>query len=382
MSLSVFNQKVVSTTTALVQEQINVFNAASNGALVLGSGQVIADFVEQISLGLIANLVTERNPYAPAGTDALLKVLAEQLTNNVNLYGKVGPFVITTGIMEKINRDAATISATIAAQAAQGVIQQYLKSAVGALAAAIGSNSKAVHTQPARVNPNAGGANVLMLMDFPLAAGKFGDAAGMINTWVMDGATWANFTAYQVIPNVEQLFNIGNINVMSDGLGRRFLVTDALSGTAGVQNSVLGLVPAAAVVTTTGLNMEAGTRLGGENIEKLLQGEFSYNLALKGYRLKKTYTDKLDGKTPTKQADMLKASNWETVTGGNVDAAPYSIDQYDEKHDANGDPITGANAPTGTKRRQPAQTVIDQSVKETAGVLIKLTATTPTAVTP
>lgn len=377
MSLSVFNQKVITTTTQLVQEQLNVFNAASNGALVLGNGQQIADFVEQVSIGLISGLVTERNPYAPAGTDAHLKVLAQLLQNSVNLSGKVGPFVITSGMMAKINRSAAEVAAAISAQAAQGVIQFYLKAGVGALNSAIGGNSAAVYTQPARANGNAGaGSYVLALQDLPLAAGKFGDAQGTINTWVMDGATWSNFIGLAVIPNVEQLFSIGNINLMGDGLGRKFLITDAIND-AGVTNSIIGLVPQAAVITTSGVTTETGTRLGGENIERIMQGEFDFNLALKGYKLKKSVTDKFTGKVSPKVSDVVKAGSWETYTG-DVDGPAYQFDQYDENHDANGDPLTtpAANVPKGTKQREKPQTAPAISVKETAGVLIKLTPTT------
>lgn len=380
MSLSVFNQKVISTTTQLVAEQLSVFNAASNGALVLGNGQQIADFVEEVSIGLISGLVSARNPYAPAGTDAHLKVLAQLLKNSVNLSGKVGPFVMTTGMLEKISRSATEVAAAVSAQAAQGVIQFYLGAAVGALNSAIGGNSAAVYTQPARVNPNAAdGSYVLNLTDFPMAAKAFGDMQGLINTWVMDGATWSNFIGLAVIPNVEQLFNIGNINVMGDGLGRRFLVTDAIND-AGVTNSVLGLVPQAAVITTSGVSMESGTRLGGENIERIMQGEFDFNLALKGYKLKKTVTDKFTGKVAPQPADVTKAGNWETYTG-DVEGAAYQFDQYDENHDENGDPKTtpAANVPKGTKQREKAQTAPSISIKETAGVLIKLTGTKATA---
>lgn len=358
MSLTIFQQKLVGTTSQLIAENLNMFNAASGGALVLGNGQVVGDTVEELNWGLIAGLVNDREAYAPAGTAANLKVMARLLSNSINLDAKVGPFVITSGMMDKINTAVNQATAEFATQASQAIIQRYVDSSVGALVAAIGTAgaSDAVFTQKANVG--SAGAFVPTLSDFARAAGLFGDAVNMLNTWFLTGAQWSNLIAEQVIPNAEKLFVIGNINIMGDALGRRFVVSDV--GALTTANAILGCVPAAATITTTGLKMAAGQTLGNENLEDIIQGEFSYNLALKGYKVKKSVSDAHDGIASYKLTDATTGANWERYKG-EVDKAPLNF------------PV---DTTTGSKKAQTAQAIPVLSVKQTAGVLLKLTAQT------
>lgn len=358
MSLTIFQQKLAGTTSQLIAENLNVFNAASGGALVLGNGQVVGDTVEELNWGLIAGLVNDREAYAPAGTSAQLKVMARLLSNSINLDAKVGPFVVTSGMLDKINRSVDEATAEFASQASQAIIQRYINTAVGALAAAIGTAgaADAVFTQAANVGK--AGAFVPTLSDFARAAGLFGDAVNMLRTWFLTGAQWSNLIAEQVIPNAATLFTIGNINVMGDGLGRRFVVSDVATLTQ--LNAILGLTPSAATITTTGLTLAAGQVLGDENIANVVQGEFSYNVALKGYKIKKSVSDAHDGIASYKLADATTGANWERYKG-EVDKAPLNF------------PV---DTSTGAKKKQTDQAVPVLDVKQTAGVMLKLTAQT------
>lgn len=364
MSLSVFQRKLVTAVSQMIPQNLNVFNAASNGALVVGTGAVLKDVIEQMSVGLIANLVTDRNAYAPVGTPADAKVLARMLTNSVNLSAKVGPVAITKAMMEKIETNVNGVAAEIAAQATQAILLHYLKAGIGAGSAAIAGNAAANYTQPGRVD-GVGGRTFPTLADFPLAAAKFGDQAGLIKSWFMNGVTWANFIAYQALPSAEQVFAIGDLQVMGDGLGRRFVISDAAGDAMGA-GKMLGLVPGAVAVTTNGLDMLAQEKGGNENIERWWQGEFDFNVAVKGYRMKPTFTAPIAGVRSFTMTDITTQANWE-LDQGQVDNAPASVLDV------------GAQDGTGTqgrRKRQADQAVPTRNVKETAGVLLTLTATT------
>lgn len=364
MSLTVFQKKLVTAVTQMIPDNLNVYNAASNGALVLGTGEVLKDIVEKMSVGLIANLVTDRNAYAPVGTPATAKVLARMLTNSINSSAKVGPVAITQAMMAKIEANVGSVASEVAAQATQAILLHYLKAGIGAGSTAIGTNAAAVYTQPARVD-GVGGREFPTLADFPLAASKFGDQAGLIKTWFMDGVTWANFIAYQAIPSAEQVFAIGDLQVIGDGLGRRFVISDA-AGEAIGSGKLLGLVPGAVAVTTNGLDMLADQRGGGENIERWWQGEFDFNVAVKGYRAKAAFRAEVEGIRSVTLADLTTADNWE-LDQGQVDNEPATV------QDVGAADGTGTN---GRRKRQAAQTAPTRHIKETAGVLVNLTATT------
>jgi hypothetical protein len=368
MSLTVFQKKLVTAVQQMIPDNLNVFNAASNGALVVGTGEVLKDVIEQMSVGLIANLVTDRNAYAPVGSPAEAKVLARMLTNSVNVSAKVGPVAITKAMMAKIETNVGNVAAEIAAQATQAILLRYLQSGIGAGATAIGTNAAANYTQPARVD-GVGGRTYPTLADFPLAASKFGDQAGLIKSWFMDGVTWAEFIAYQAIPSAEQVFAIGDLQVMGDGLGRRFVISDA-AGAAMGSGKMLGLVPGAVAVTTNGLDMLAQEKGGGENIERWWQGEFDYNVAVKGYRTTAAFREQVEGVRSVTLADLTTAANWQ-LDQGQVDNAPYTIHDVAE--------ADGTPAVNGKRKRQAAQAVPTRHIKETAGVLVTLTPTTATA---
>lgn len=363
MSLTVFQRKLVTAVTQMIPDNLNVFNAAANGAVVLGTGEVLKDVVEKMSVGLIANLVTDRNAYAPVGTPATAKVLARMLTNSVNLSAKVGPVAITKAMMAKIETNVNSVAAEIAAQATQAIMLHYLKAGIGASKAAIESNAAAAYTQPARVD-GVGGRTFPTLADFPLAASKFGDQASLIKSWFMDGVTWANFIAYQALPSAEQVFAIGDLQVMGDGLGRRFIISDAAADAMGA-GKMLGLVPGAVAVTTNGLDMLAQEKGGNENIERWWQGEFDFNVAVKGYRLKASARTPVEGVRSFKLSDITAKDNWE-LDQGQVDNAPATVQDVG---------AVGDGDTKGRRKTQAAQEVPTRHIKETAGVLVTLTPT-------
>lgn len=357
MSLTVFQTKLVRATPQLIAKNLNVFNQASNGTLMLGSGDVLKDTIETMVLGLISGLVQDRNPYAAPGTSVDQLTVARLLTNSVSISGRVGPVTITNAQARKIETNVDEVAADIAAQAAQAIIEWHIQRGVGAAAAAIstsdgsgsGANKKplAVYTQAARKD-GVGGRLFPTLGDFPLAASLFGDYADAVSAWFMNGVQWANFIAYQAIPSAEQVFAIGNLKVLQDGLGRRFVISDAV-GDALPANTLLGLVPGAVQITTNGLTMAADQVTGEENIRQIWQGEFDSHVAVKGYRTTAAYRATIEGIKGATLAELKTKANWE-------------LDQ--------GQVSTAKTGNTGT------QAAPKRDVKETAGILLNLTATT------
>lgn len=361
MSFTIFQQKLITKTQQLVMDNLNVFNAASNGAIVLGTGQVIKDFVETMTVGIIEGLVTERDAYAAPGTKADHKTLARLLTNSVNFSAKVGPVTITNAQLAKIEADVNQAASEVAVQATQAILQYYIGAGVGCAVAAIGSNSKAITTQVARANPNVTGGLFPTLSDFPLASIPFGDQSSLIRCWAMTGAQWLQFEAYQAVPSAEKVFSLGDLKVMQDGFGNKFLISDAVgkavgsvvkTGTTKFSDVIVGLVPGAVAVTTNGLKMAAQPVVGEENLRTVWQGEFDFGVSVKGYRAKKAVTDAATGETSLKLADVLKTASWELDQG-----------QVGKK-------LAGQTADQAAPARD---------IKETAGVLLQLTATTAPA---
>lgn len=302
MSLTIFQQQVSLAATELVAQQVQLFNAASGGSLVMGSGDHIGDYIERTSWQLLGGLAQRRNAYKDG--DLTAQELGQILDRMVKIDGRIGPVSVTPTMMKRLGKNTAEASSVVAAQAAAAMIQDYLNTTAGALVTAIGTNTDMVTS--IATAPNLAGLNK--------GARPMGDAFSRLVAWVMDGATFNDFTD-EALTNTNRLFQIGNVNIMQDGLGRRFVISDipALAGD-GAQN-VLGLTAGAAAVQTTALNMLAQPVLGKENLKALMQGEYDYTLGIKGYQWASNSI-----KSPT-DAQLTTAANWKQITTSNKDTA-------------------------------------------------------------
>lgn len=302
MSLHIFQSQVSAAATELVAQEVQKFNAASGGALVMGGGDHIGDYIEQTSWQLIGGLAQRRNAYSSGNVDA--QELGQILDRMIKIDGRIGPVSVTPTMMKRLGKNTAEASAVVAAQAAEAMIQDYLNTTAGALVAAIGANTDMVTSVTG--SPSLAGLNK--------GARPMGDAFSRLLAWVMDGATYNDFIG-EALTNANRLFQIGNVNVMQDGLGRRFVISDIPALSADGGQNVLGLTAGAAAVQTTPLNMLAQPVLGQENLKALMQGEYDFTLGIKGYQWA---ADSV--KSPTDK-QLTTAANWKQITTSNKDTA-------------------------------------------------------------
>ena len=315
MSLYVFQDQVSTAATELVAQEVDKFNAASGGALVLGSADHIGDYIEKTSWQLIGQLAQRRNAY---GTGSLTATQMGQLLDRmVKVDGRVGPIEVTPTMLKRLGKDVSEAAAVVAAQAAAAMMQDYLNAAGAALKTAIGkaadsskdlSGAKATPVKPTLAGLNQG-------------SRLFGDAYSKIQVWLMDGATFHDF-GDDALKNSTNLYRIGDVNVMQDGMGRRFIVSDIpalfdVTGGAALQ-SCLGLTTGALAVQTSPLIMKAQDVLLGENIKTVMQGEYDFTMGIKGYQFK-------DGvKSPT-DAQIATAANWTRIATSVKDTAGVQV---------------------------------------------------------
>lgn len=308
MSLHIFQQQVSTAATELVAQQVQKFNAASGGALVMGGGDHIGDYIEQTSWQLIGGLAQRRNAYKDG--DVTAQELGQILDRMIKIDGRIGPISVTPTMMKRLGKNTAEASAVVAAQAAEAMIQDYLNTTASALVAAIGTNKKMVTD----LSGAAGSPMAPSLRGLNKGVRPMGDAFSRLIAWIMDGATYNDFTD-ESLTNATNLFTIGSVNIMQDGLGRRFVISDIPALADGDLQHVLGLTSGAAAVSTTALNMLAQPVLGKENLKALMQGEYDFTLGIKGYQWA---DDSI--KSPT-TAQLATGTNWKQTATDNKDTA-------------------------------------------------------------
>lgn len=315
MSLIVFQDQVSTAATELVAQEVELFNAASGGALVMGGADHIGDYIERTSWQLMGGLAQRRNAY---GSGVLTpQEMGQILDRMIKVDGRIGPVSVTPTMMKRLGKDVTEAASVVAAQAAAAMMQDYLNGGVAALKSAIGkgadSSKDLSGAKASPVKPTLAGLNQ--------GSRLFGDAYSRIVCWVMDGATFHDF-GDDALKNAQNLYRIGDVNVMQDGMGRRFVVSDipALFDTTGgaALQSCLGLTTGALAVQTTPLIMKAQDVLGNENLKALMQGEYDFTVGIKGYQFKDTI------KSPT-DAQLAAAANWTRIATSVKDTAGVQV---------------------------------------------------------
>lgn len=300
--MQVFNDFTYTAATEVLRQQVNLFNQATNGALILRAGNNLGDFTDSTFYGLIADLIRRRNVYSD--NDIAAKELEMLLETTVKVAGAAGPIRVDPHWFDYINRSPEEGGAVYGQQLAVAMAADMLNVQIAALVAAMSQEADITHTNVAA--PSFG--------DLLTGASKFGDQAQQLSCWVVHSHTM--FGIYgAALANTASLFNFGTINVRQDGFGRIFVVTDSPSLVDTVptpdQYYSLGLVPGASVIEQNDdflQNIE--TTNGGESIRRTIQSQWTYNLGIKGFSWDKTS----GGKSPNNAA-LASSANWDrTVT--------------------------------------------------------------------
>lgn len=312
-NLKVFNNQVYSVATEVLTQQVNLFNAASNGAIILRNNPTPGDFSELAMWAKISGLVRRRDPYA---TGAVSHVqLQHLLDRSVKIGSGTPPVDIPPFMMEWIGRSPDEPAVVMGRQLAGDMLQDMLNVALLALAGAIGNVGSGVTYD--------GTSAVVDQAALLAATAKFGDQYNRLACWVMHSKSMFDLFG-EALANAEGLFSYETVNIKRDALGRTFIITDSDSlkyTSSGQKYRVLGLTPGAALIDRNNdffSNVE--TTNGDENILRTYQAEWSYNLGLKGFAWDATN----GGKAPT-NAELGTGTNWDKYATDNKDTAGVLI---------------------------------------------------------
>lgn len=302
MSLSqmqVFNDYVMPATIVSLDQQIDKFNAASAGAIVLSSEGMTGDFMRESFFASLASARRRVDRYS--ANSAVTPVDLTELTGSkVKVAGGFGPVRYEPSQMTWLERPTQQGIQAAASAFAELLVQDQLNAAIASAVAATENNAAVTNDVSASAGMTYGAING--------AHAKFGDASSQIVANVMTGAV-AHKLVGDNLTNGTRLFEAGNVTVL-DILGKAIVVTDAPAlYEAGTPNKskVLGLVSGGVVVANASdiiTNVE--TTNGNARIETSFQADYSFSLGLKGYGWDETN----GGKSPT-DAELATGTNWD-----------------------------------------------------------------------
>lgn len=313
--LAVYSEYAYSSFSEVLQQQVDLFNAASGGTITLASAAHQGDFSDVAFFAKIAGgTVRRRNAYGDGTVSE--KTLAHLVDTMVKVAAGTPPIRIDPGQFRWIQQNPEVAGVALGQQLAVDTLADMLNTSLGATVAAVANvGTELVHDITGQTPPN----DEMSFIAQTDAAAKFGDMSSRIAAWVMHSRPMHSLYK-NALTNNERLFTYGSVNVMRDPFGRLYIMTDSpnlvVSGTPNVYNT-LGLVPGAINVDQNNdFDANEETKNGNENIIRTYQAEWSYELGIMGFAWDKT----AGGKSPN-DAALLTGSNWERYATSHKDMA-------------------------------------------------------------
>lgn len=306
--LAVYSEYAYSAMTEVITQQIQLFNAASRGALVLAPSSYQGDYSDLAFFAKISGLVRRRNAY---GSGAVSEKNLEHIVDTmVKVAAGTPPVRLDPSQFAWIQQNPQIAGAALGQQLAGDMLADMVNTALAIAAIKLASVSDVYHD---------GTAGVIDHSKLLAGAAKFGDAANRIAMWAIHSKPM--FDLYGGgITNGQNLFKFETVNITADAFGRLFLVTDSPGLTytsSGTKYRTLGLVPGAVVVgQNNDFHDNFEEKNGDENIIRTYQAEWSYQLGLKGFAWDKTN----GGKSPN-DAALQTATNWDQYATDKKDLA-------------------------------------------------------------
>jgi len=308
-NLQIFQEEVYTTSQGMIAHNIDLFNAASLGGIVLQGGAHQGDFNSKALYARIPDLVRRRDAYGVGSLTA--KDITTLLDVSVKVAGGTNPVNIDPGLWQWIQRDPVEASILIAKQLAEDQMDDMLGVALRAFIAATSTQADLIYD---------GTAATMSLRALNRGAGKFGDRAQNIRCWVMHSTPYTDMIDAN-LQNTAQLFNFGTVKIVGDHLGRPLIISDKTDLTyedgGETRYRALGLVQGAVIVDQNNDYIDnVETSNGSNNITRTWQAQWSYNVGLKGY----AWDTANGGKSPT-DAALATGSNWDKFAESIKDTA-------------------------------------------------------------
>ena len=287
--LIIYNDEAQTAYLERVQDNLDVFNASSNGAIVLDNELIEGDFRKRAFYKIGGSL--EHRDVNSTGKVTAKKIGAGEAVG-VKAPWKYGPYQTTEEAFKRRGRPVDEFSQIIGADVADATLEGFIQYATAALRAAIGSNAGMVVS----ANIETDGKKTLTR-----GMRKFGDKFGRIALWVMHSSAYFDIVDEAITNKIYEEAGVVIYGGLPGTLGKPVLVTDTAPS-----DVIFGLLPNAVVITES---QAPGFRSYNVDDEENLgigyRAEGTVNIDVLGYSWKET----AGGANPTLAA-VGSAANW------------------------------------------------------------------------
>lgn len=300
-----YNQTATTTYYEGIQDNLNAFNSATRGAIVLDSMVKLGDFTQASFFNLNGKMQhrdvnsTEKAAHSKIGMEELV---------TPKVPWKFGIFSATEESFKRKGLNAGSFAALVGQNAAQAQIENYLDHALGALQAALTGNNMV-----AKVDPTKGGAPQKQL-----TAGlrKLGDRAERIVCFIMNSADHFDFIDKSIDNKVYEEAGTVVYGGSPGTLNRPVLVTDKCPA-----GKIFGLQVGAVTITESQETKFVFFPITDqENLAMGYRGEGTFNIEVMGYSYQVS-----QGNNP--RLDIISApASWKKVAVSDKATAGIIVD--------------------------------------------------------
>lgn len=297
--------------TEVLLQNANVFNAASRNAIRIIPQMVRGHYEKTTFMKNISNLITRRDTTSVATvTDKALEQ-GEHVAVKVNR--KIGPVANTKDSFRKIAETPQELSTILGEQAGAAIAVDYVNTAIRCAVAACKSNADVVKNYATSTITHKKLLETMAL---------FGDRASRIVCWIMHSRIYFDLVGQAITDKILNIADVAVAEGTTPTLGKPTIISDSdslislnePSSAAADTYHVIGLTEDAVQLKESEERDAVLDPITGlENLVLRWQGEYAFNIGLKGYAYQTTA-----GSNPT-DATLASSANWAKIVTDNKD---------------------------------------------------------------
>lgn len=291
-----------------MQDVLDVFNAASNGAVVLRNELIEGDLTQR-AFYQIAGSVAHRDVNSTTGVTGS-KIGSDEMVG-VKTPWKYGPYETTEEAFKRRARSPEEFSQLVGQDMADATLVYYIQAVFGALSAAILANAN-MHVNGSWAND---GKKVLTK-----GMRKFGDRFARIALFAMDSTVYFDLVDQAIDNKVYEEAGLVIYGGTPGTMGKPVLVSDQIP-----EDMIFGLQAGAAVVTES---QPPGVRSyeinDQENLALGYRAEGTFNIELLGYSW--DYSGSPAAPSNPSMAELATGANWRKYASSDKSTAGVIVE--------------------------------------------------------
>ena len=300
----------------LLNQNLQVFNEASGGAMRLVPRDIRGDFERESFLKRLSGNISHRDTTSDSSVSDNKMEQGELVGPKINR--RIGPNAMTIDSWKKIDTDPSVMSFFYGQQVARDVMADYVNTAALTARTTISQQSGSL------VYDATGETDPKLRTEYLIRGLKnFGDRGNRIGAWVMHSVPFYNLMEGQVLDKITNVADAVIYGGTPGSFDRPIIVTDS-------DALIDDTVPGNLKYYTLGLSTDAveiaqsedetiwnDEITGLENLVMRVQGEYAFNVRAKGF----AYT----GTANPNDATLGNTSNWSFVMSSVKDAPGVAI---------------------------------------------------------